>query len=91
MDIQTILINCVKTKLADRLKGCDLSCIPYSIIASGLNQLGYTLSESKTYEDDIMDTNGWEYDYRMYIWKDGKYTGYCLYGSLYYGDNKIKK
>jgi hypothetical protein len=27
----------------------------------------------------------------MCIWKDGKYTGYHLTGSLYYGDNEIKK
>jgi hypothetical protein len=91
MEIQTILLNCVKTKLAHRLEECDLSCIPYSIIKAGLNQLGYTLSESENYEDDVMYTNGWEYDYHMYIWKDGEYTGYYLCGSLYYGDNEIKK
>ena len=58
MEIQTILLNCVKTELAHRLKECDLSCVPYSIIKEGLNQLGYTLSESEKYEDDVMYTNG---------------------------------
>ena len=58
MKIQTILFNCVKTELTDGLKECDLSCIPYSIIKAGLNQLGYTLSESDSYEDDVMYTNG---------------------------------
>ena len=91
MEIQKILLNLVKTELSDGLKECDLSCIPYSIIKAGLEQLGYTLSESEEYEDDVMYTNGWEHDYYMYIWKDGKYTGYHLTGSLYYGDNEIKK
>lgn len=58
MEIQTILLNCVKTELNDGLKECDLSCIPYSIIKAGLKQLGYTLSESDSYEDDVMYTNG---------------------------------
>lgn len=91
MEIQKILLNLVKTELSDGLKECDLSCIPYSIIKAGLEQLGYTLSESEEYEDDVMYTNGWEHDYFMRIWKDGKYTGYHLTGSLYYGDNEIKK
>lgn len=58
MEIQTILRNCVKTELADGLKECDLSCIPYSIIAAGLNKLGYTLSESDKYEEEVLYTNG---------------------------------
>ena len=91
MEIQKILLNLVKTELNDGLKECDLSCIPYSIIEKGLKQLGYTLSESEEYEEDTMYTNGWEHDYYMCIWKDGKYTGYHLTGSLYYGDNEIKK
>lgn len=91
MEIQKILLSLVKTELSDGLKECDLSCIPYSIIKTGLEQLGYTLSESEEYEDDVMYTNGWEYDYYMNIWKDGKYTGYHLTGSLYYGNNEIKK
>lgn len=91
MKIHEVLLSLVKTKLNNGLEECDLSCIPYSIIKDGLEQLGYTLSESKEHEDDIMYTNGWEYDYYMYIWKDGKYTGYNLIGSLYYGDNEIKK
>ena len=91
MKIQTVLLNRVKCELEDGLKECDLSCIPYSIINDALKQLGYTLSESEKYEDDVMYTNGWEHDYHMYKWKDGKYTGYYLCGSLYYGDNEIKK
>ena len=91
MKIQTVLLNRVKCELEDGLKECDLSCIPYSIINDALKQLGYTLSESEKYEDDVMYTTGWEHDYHMYIWKDGKYTGYYLCGSLYYGDNEIKK
>ena len=91
MKIQTLLLNYIKSELEDGLKECDLSCIPYSIIKSGLKQLGYTLSESEEYEEDTMYTNGWEHDYFMCIWKDGKYTGYHLTGSLYYGDNEIKK
>ena len=91
MKLQTILFNCVKHELEGGLKECDLSCIPFSIIKDGLEELGYTLSESEKYEEDIMYTNGWEHDYYMYIWKDGEYTGYCLSGSLYYGDNEIKK
>ena len=91
MKLQTILFNCVKHELENGLKECDLSCIPYSIVKAGLEQLGYTLSESEEYEDDVMYTNGWEHDYYMCIWKDGKYTGYYLTGSLYYGDNEIKK
>lgn len=91
MEIHEVLLSLVKTKLKDRLEECDLSCIPYSIVKAGLEQLGYTLSESEEYEDDVMYTNGWEHDYFMCIWKDGKYTGYHLTGSLYYGDNEIKK
>ena len=91
MEIQTVLLNCVKTELTDGLKECDLSCIPYSVIAAGLNALGYTLSESDEYEEEVLYTNGWEHDYYMHIWKDGKYTGYYLSGSLYYGDNEIKE
>ena len=91
MEIQKILLNLVKTELSDGLKECDLSCIPYSIIKAGLEQLGYTLYESEEYENDVMYNNGWEHDYYMCIWKDGKYTGYHLTGSLYYGDNEIKK
>ena len=67
MEIQKILFNLVKTELDNGLKECDLSCIPYSIIKDALNQLGYTLSESEEYEDDIMYTNGWEHDYFMCI------------------------
>lgn len=67
MKIQTVLFNCVKCELEDGLKECDLSCIPYSIIKEALNQLGYTLSESKECEYDVMYTNGWEHDYYMYI------------------------
>ena len=67
MKIQTVLFNCVKCELEDGLKECDLSCIPYSIIEEALNQLGYTLSESKEYEEDVMYTNGWEHDYYMCI------------------------
>lgn len=91
MKIQTVLLNRVKSELENGLKECDLSCIPYSIINDALKQLGYTLSESEEYEDDVMYTNGWEHDYYMCIWRDGKYTGYHLTGSLYYGDNEIKK
>lgn len=91
MKLQTLLLNHIKSELGDGLKECDLSCIPYSIIELGLKQLGYTLSESEEYEEDTMYTNGWEHDYFMCIWKDGKYTGYHLTGSLYYGDNEIKK
>ena len=90
MKIQTVLFNCVKCELEDGLKECDLSCIPYSIIEEALNQLGYTLSESKEYEDDVMYTNGWEHDYYMYIWKDGNYW-ISFKRCLYYGDNEIKK
>jgi len=67
MKIHEVLLNLVKTKLNNGLEECDLSCIPYSIIKAGLEQLGYTLSESEEYEDDIMYTNGWEYDYYMCI------------------------
>ena len=91
MEIHEVLLSLVKTKLKNRLEECDLSCIPYSIIKAGLEQLGYTLSESEEYEDDVLETNGWEHDYYMCIWKDGKYTGYHLTGSLYYGDNEITK
>jgi len=58
MEIQKILLNLVKTELSNGLKECDLSCIPYSIIKAGLEQLGYTLSESEEYEVDVMYTNG---------------------------------
>ena len=58
MKLQTILFNCVKCELEDGLKECDLSCVPYSIIKAALNQLGYTLSESEEYEEDVMYTNG---------------------------------
>lgn len=58
MKLQIILFNCVKHELEGGLKECDLSCIPYSIIEDGLKQLGYTLSESEKYEDDVMYTNG---------------------------------
>lgn len=91
MKFKDVLLNIVKTELNGGLKECDLSCIPFSIIKDGLEQLGYTLSESEEYEDDVMYTNGWEHDYYMCIWKDGEYTGYHLTGSLYYGDNEIKK
>ena len=91
MKFKDVLLNIVKTELSGGLKECDLSCIPFSIIKDGLEQLGYTLSESEEYEEDVMYTNGWEHDYYMCIWKDGEYTGYHLTGSLYYGDNEIKK
>ena len=91
MKFHKLLFKYTKSELENGLDECDLSCIPYSIIKAALNQLGYTLSESNSYEDDVMYTNGWEYDYHMYIWKDGEYTGYYLCGSLYYGDNEIKK
>lgn len=67
MEIHEVLLSLVKTKLKDRLEECDLSCIPYSIVKAGLEQLGYTLSESEEYEDDVMETNGWERDYYMCI------------------------
>ena len=67
MEIHEVLLSLVKTKLKDRLEECDLSCIPYSIVKAGLEQLGYTLSESEEYEDDVMYTNGWEHDYYMCI------------------------
>lgn len=92
MRIHNILLNYVKSELENGLEECDLSCIPYSIIEAALKQLGYTLSASEEDEnDEAMYTNGWEHDYYMCIWKDGKYTGYHLTGSLYYGDNEIKK
>lgn len=92
MKIHNILLNYVKSELENRLEECDLSCIPYSIIEAALKQLGYTLSSNEEDEnDEVMYTNGWEHDYHMCIWKDGKYTGYHLTGSLYYGDNEIKK
>ena len=92
MKIHNILLNYVKSELESGLEECDLSCIPYSIIEAALKQLGYTLSASEEDEnDEAMYTNGWEHDYYMCIWKDGKYTGYHLTGSLYYGDNEIKK
>jgi hypothetical protein len=67
MKIHEVLLSLVKTKLNNGLEECDLSCIPYSIIKAGLEQLGYTLSESEEYEDDVMYTNGWEHDYFMCI------------------------
>lgn len=67
MKIHEVLLSLVKTKLNNGLEECDLSCIPYSIIKTGLEQLGYTLSESEEYEDDVMYTNGWEHDYFMCI------------------------
>lgn len=92
MKIHNILLNYVKSELENGLEECNLSCIPYSIIEAALKQLGYTLSASEEDEnDEVMYTNGWEHDYYMCIWKDGKYTGYHLTGSLYYGDNEIKK
>lgn len=92
MKIHNILLNYVKSELENGLEECDLSCIPYSIIEAALKQLGYTLSASEEDEnDEAMYTNGWEHDYYMCIWKDGKYTGYHLTGSLYYGDSEIKK
>ena len=92
MKIHKILLNYVKSELENGLKECDLSCIPYSIIEDALKQIGYTLSASEEDEnDEAMYTNGWEHDYYMCIWKDGKYTGYHLTGSLYYGENEIRK
>lgn len=92
MKIHNILLNYVKSELENGLEECDLSCIPYSIIEAALKQLGYTLSASEEDEnDEAMYTNGWEHDYYMCIWKDGKYTGYHLTGSLYYGENEIKE
>ena len=67
LDLKEVLLNCVKVTLKNGLKECDLSCIPYSIIKAGLEQLGYTLSESEEYEEDVMYTNGWEHDYYMCI------------------------
>ena len=40
--------------------------------------------------DEMIELNGWECDYYLYIWKDGEYTGYALQGSYYYGDHKIE-
>lgn len=92
MKIHKILLNYVKSELENGLEECDLSCIPYSIIEAALKQLGYTLSASEEDENnEAMYTNGWEHDYYMCIWKDGKYTGYHLTGSLYYGENEIKE
>jgi len=67
MKFHKLLFKYAKSELENGLDECDLSCIPYSIIKAGLEQLGYTLSESEEYEDDIMYTNGWEYDYYMCI------------------------
>lgn len=89
MEIKALLESYVKTTLQNGLTECDLSYIPYDTIKSCLEDLGYQLSDSPDRHDDVMYTNGWEHDYSMHIWKDGEYTKYYLYGSLYYGNNKI--
>ena len=91
MELREFLTNRVKSVLKEGLKACNLSYIPYSIIKETLKSFGYTVSEDTEYEEDVMYTNSWKHDYHMYIWKDNKYTGYYLYGSLYYGTNAIEK
>lgn len=81
----------IKETLSDGLQECDLSGASYGTIDRVLHNMGYRLSSDNKYFDEAMYTNSWEHDYYMYIFKDSDYTGYCLYGSLYYGNHKIEK
>ena len=61
------------------------------IVSEICTNCGYILSSDKEQIYDDIETNGWQCDYYMYIWKNGEYTGYALHGSYYYGDHKIEK
>lgn len=91
MDIKTLQCEYIKSELKEGLKECNFDSTPYSVVKETLESLKYRLSESDEHEDYYLETNGWECDYFMFIWKDCKYTGYVLKGSLYYGDNEIVK
>jgi len=81
----------IKETLNDGLQECDLSGASYDTIDRVLHNMGYKLSSDDEYFDEVMFTNGWEHDYHMYIFNGDEYTGYYLYGSLYYGQHRIGK
>lgn len=81
----------VKETLNDGLQECDLNGASYDIIDKVLCNMGYRLSGDSECFDEAMFTNSWEHDYHMYIFNGDEYTGYYLYGSLYYGQHRIKK
>lgn len=88
--IQKLAIEEIQNQLKDGLKECKLPPMAFHIIKHTLEKMGYFLSDSERVMDDMIDTNGWECDYYLYIWKDDEYTGYALQGSYYYGDHKIE-
>lgn len=88
--IKKLAIEEIQNKLKDGLKECSLPPVVFHIIKHTLSNLGYYLSDNEFEMDEMIELNGWECDYYLYIWKDGEYTGYALQGSYYYGDHKIE-
>lgn len=89
--MEEILIDAIKAEINEGLKDCSLPPVAFNVVKETLENCGYILSSDKEQIYDDIETNGWQCDYYMYIWKSGKYTGYALHGSYYYGDHKIEK
>lgn len=91
IEIKQLVEDWVNEALEDGPQECILDGAWYNLIKVTLENAGYNLSSDPECLDDVMYTNSWEYDYYQYILKDGKYTGYVLVGSLYFGQHRIEK
>lgn len=90
-NIQEFITKYVRETLQDGLDDYNFDGVSFGVIREVLEEMGYELSDDSEVLDEVMYTNGWEFDYHQYIFKNGEYTGYSLYGSLYYGTHRIRK
>lgn len=67
--IKKLAVEEIQNKLKDGLKECSLPPVVFHIIKHTLNNLGYYLSDNEFEMDEMIELNGWECDYYLYIWK----------------------
>ena len=91
INLKEFINQSIKDILKDGVHECVLDGASYSMIEDILCEMGYQLSDNSDCVEEVMYTNGWEHDYYQYIFQNGIYTGYYLFGSLYYGNHRIEK